>query len=78
MERPAVLVRGGERLVLVVVFLGFRHIGFTTSSLADLEDVLDRVDTCQAAHRDRQAYRLFGLCSNGLGIHEVRELASGD
>ena len=73
------LVRGGERLVLVVIFfLGFRHIGFTTSSLADLEDVLDRVDTCQAAHRDRQAYRLFGLCSDGLGTHEVRELALGD
>ena len=66
------LVRGGERPVFVVVFLGFRHIGFATSSLADLEDVLDRVDTCQAAHRDRQAYRLFGLCSDGLGTHEVR------
>ena len=79
MERPALLVRGGERPVLVVVFfLGFGHIGFTTSSLAYLEDILDRVDTCQAAHRDRQAYRLFGLCSDGLGMHEVRELVSGD
>ena len=79
MERPALLMRSGERRVLVVVFfLGFSHIGFTTNSFADLEDVLDRVDTCQAAHRDRQAYRLFGLCSDSLGIHEVRELVLED